>query len=90
MSTFCCRLMTPDFLEDCPQNENLLTNFKLEALPIYEEALRRYGKDDVYICEDAYWGNGYKDETMCSVRRRREGDFSEFWNIVHQVKAEMK
>ena len=71
---------------ECIQNSNLLTNFKKELRPLYEEAIRRYGMEDIFITDDAYWYNGVKDDSMCALRRKVDKDYSEFWRVFETVK----
>jgi hypothetical protein len=73
-------------IEHCEQNKNLLTNFKKENMPLYDEAIRRYGKGDVFITDEAYWENGRKDESMCALRCTIDKDYSEFWRVFEMVK----
>ena len=74
----------------CVENKNLLTNFKKEMRPLYEMAIKKYGKDDVFITEDAYWENGHRDDSMCALRKTRDGDYSEFWRVFREVEESDK
>lgn len=75
-----------NFIPKCVQNQNLLTNFNKEQRPLYEEAIRRYGKGDVFITDDAYWNNGVRDDSMCALRCAVDKDYSEFWRAFELVK----
>ena len=69
-----------------------LTNFSKTDRHIYEEAIRRYGKDDLEICCAAYTNTGFLLEDCCSLHRnpKSHGDLSVFWEIHRQVEEERK
>lgn len=73
--------------ENCAANWNLLTNFDRCELPIYETAIKLYGKNDVYIDENAYLPDGQKDETAYALRCTEDRDYSDFWKVFDKVCA---
>ena len=76
---------------DIDNNSSLLTNFNKSERLIYEKAINEYkkrgGNLDIYILDEAYWDNGYLDESMNSLHtNNRRMDRTEFWNIFEYVK----
>ena len=70
----------------CYANDNLLTNFPKEDRPMYEAAIRRYDKDDIFITENAYLKDGMRDPSLCALRCTDSRDHSEFWRIFRDIK----
>jgi hypothetical protein len=73
--------------DECVENSNVLTNFKKEKRPLYEAAIKCYGKGYVFITDDAYWLNGRKDDSMCALRFTVYKDYSEFWRIFDALQS---
>ena len=74
--------------KNCFENRNLITNFNKSEEPIYREAIERYGWDGLFITDDAYWRNGYKDDTMSALRFKNDNerrDLSDFWKIFDSI-----
>lgn len=75
-------------------NNNLLTNFLKEQLPIYEKAIKEYqdktGDKTLFICDKAYWKNGRYDPRLCSLRACESKDRTDFWDIFKRIKKEFK
>ena len=71
----------------CCANDNLLTNFNKEERHMYEAAIRRYGKDDIFVTEEAYLNNGMRDPSLCALRCTGHKDRSEFWRIFREIKS---
>ena len=74
-------------LERHPRNNNLLTNFDKEERPMFEEAIRQYGKADVFITDDAYDMSGRCVDWYHALRCTHDGDYSPFWRVFERVKA---
>lgn len=72
----------------------LLTNFDKSETEIYSRAIKEYeektGDKCLYITEDAYWQNGYKDPEMSALRTRERKDLTAFWRIFEQIEQEVK
>jgi len=64
-----------------------LTNFPDEHLPIYLEAVKRFGSDDFVVVNvpipPLEPGQG------CSLHHMVQGDCSRFWELFREVKEEM-
>lgn len=75
-------------------NNTLLTNFSKSETEIYSLAIKKYeektGDKCLYITEDAYWQNGYKDPELSALRTRERKDMTAFWRIFEQIKQEVK
>lgn len=65
-----------------------LTNMTHDSLPEVEEALRRYGKDDVFISEEPIEPLTKENSDCFSLHIIGSGDRSEFWDVYRQVRAE--
>ena len=75
---------------ECPENYNLITNFKKEREHIFREAIKQFGWDGLTITEDAYWRNGTRDRTMFALRWKKVNeirDLSGFWKIVEHIEG---
>lgn len=71
----------------CLVNSFLITNFEKELEPIYKEAIEKFGDNDLFISDEAYWMNGVRDENMKSLRiKNKRKDLSEFWRIFDLIK----
>ena len=82
-----------DIYDDIPSfDEDGLTNFDASERPIYEEAIRRYGDDSLYIgVAMPPMGSHVPLAGDLALRRDRSiktGDLSPFWRIFEQVRAE--
>jgi len=71
-------------------NNSLLTNFNKNERPIYEKAINEYkkrgGNLDIYILDEAYWDNGYLDESMNSLNTNNRRIYhTEFWNVFDYI-----
>ncbi len=68
----------------------LLTNFNTKDRSKYEKAIEEYKKEtgdcSLYIEEEAYWVNGYRDITMNALKASRNMDRSKFWKIFDTLK----
>jgi hypothetical protein len=75
-------------------DETLLTNFSKSKTEIYSRAIKeyeeKYGDKCLYITEDAYWLNGYKDPELSALRTRKGKDLTAFWRIFEQIEQEVK
>jgi hypothetical protein len=71
-----------------PTSPHLLTNFKNCQLPLYEEAVRQYGDNDVYIINKAYAidNTPVKDYSALWVKTFR--NMTEFWKLFDGLKRE--
>lgn len=69
----------------CPQNRNLITNFKKDLEPLYRKAIELYGWDGLFITDEAYWMNGYRDDSMSALRCKNFRDLSGFWRIFREL-----
>ena len=75
---------------ECDQNRNLMTNFKRGDTWLYEAAVKEYGREDVFITNDAYWMDGTLDESRCALRCKDvNGDYSDFWKAFEKVAKRM-
>ena len=72
----------------------LLTNFDKSETEVYSLAIKeyeeKYGDKCLYITEDAYLQNGYKDPKMSALRTRERKDLSAFWRIFEKIEQEVK
>ena len=75
-------------------DDTLLTNFSKSETEIYSRAIEEYkkrcGDDCLYITEDAYWQNGYKDPELSALRTRERKDMTAFWRIFEEIEMEVK
>ena len=70
----------------------LITNFDKSEEPIYREAVKRFGKKELYIDRNAYIGgyNRIKDDSMSALRCKVPMDLTEFWKIFDEIKITNK
>ena len=75
-------------------DDTLLTNFSKSETEIYSRAIKeyekKYGDKCLYITEDAYWQNGYKDPELSALRTRERKDMTAFWRIFEEIEMEVK
>lgn len=64
----------------------LITNFDKGEEPIYREAVKRFGKKELYVDRNAYVGFGKKDNSMSALRCNSSIELTEFWKIFDEIK----
>jgi hypothetical protein len=67
---------------------SLLTNFRVEERPIYEEAIRRFGDNSLVILQEAFTTNGRPLQGCNSLHCFDHKELGPFWEIFQQVKKE--
>ena len=68
----------------------LITNFDKKEEPIYREAVRRFGRKELYVDKNAYVGYGVLDEYSSALRCKVVNiDLTRFWKIFDEVRNEM-
>ena len=74
-------------------DETLITNFTIERLPIYIQAIKQSKRTDLSISSYAYYSNGYRYEGAFSLHFiEKEGEFNcadldSFWEEVEKIRA---
>lgn len=68
------------------EEDDLLTNFFSNQLPLYERAIKEFGDDTLYISDKAYHSNGFKMEGVYSLRTTVHKDRSDFWNLFDSLR----
>lgn len=67
-----------------------LLNFNKNDFNLYDQSIKEFekqtGKNVLYISKDAYWKNGFKDNSMYSLHCKINTDISVFWDILEQFK----
>lgn len=58
-----------------------VTNFDLEDLPIYMEAVKKHGDSDLWISQQGFDG----DRNLGSLRCKRDKELSSFWKVFDEV-----
>jgi len=66
--------------------ENLLTNFNVDQLPIYEKALKDFGDSSLYITDQAYDNRGRLLSDYYSLRTKSNKDRSDFWKLFRGIR----
>jgi len=66
--------------------ENLLTNFNIDQLPIYEKALKDFGDSSLYINNQAYDNRGRLLSDYYSLRTTLSKDRSDFWKLFRGIR----
>ncbi len=65
--------------------DHFITNFDKRLEPIYREGIEKWGKDFLYIKEDAYWCNGIKDDSISALWSKERADLSDFWRLMDEL-----
>ena len=76
------------FYEHFSRGGTGITNFDIEDLGIYQEAIRRSGDTSLFIQQSPMSGSATANP-CCSLHSNQRKDRSEFWAIYRQVAAEM-
>lgn len=71
-------------------DKNLLTNFRECKLPIYQEAIKEFNSDSLFIENDAYDCTGRKLEGYYALKTIKHKDKSEFWKIFRRIEKEFE
>lgn len=71
--------------ETCGENEFLLTNFDKNKRGRYEEAIRIYGGDNLYIRDEAYCRDGRLGKDMNALMFKYCEELGEFWRIFESI-----
>ena len=58
----------------------LITNFRKNEEPRYREAVRLFGKKELYVDRNAFV-NGVRDDSASALRCTSYIELSEFWKI---------
>lgn len=77
---------------NCPENDNLITNFSKHEEPIYRRAIALFGNDNLYITDEAYDTQGRLLGHKSAVRYKEpcdRKDIDDFHNIVLTVTNDM-
>ena len=72
-------------LENCEQNELLVTNFQKVKRNIYEKAIEMYGSNNLYIRDKAYWRDGRLDDRMNALMVNYREELGKFWKIFESL-----
>jgi hypothetical protein len=70
------------------EEDDLLTNFNEDKLPIYKMAIEEYGDDTLYIDEEAYDRRGNKITGYYALRTYSNKDRSSFWSIYRSIEKQ--
>jgi hypothetical protein len=66
-----------------------VTNFGVEERPLYEAAIKEYGKPYLVIHDEPMEGPALPDSLSLHNVRGKRGDLSDFWEIFWRLRAEM-
>jgi hypothetical protein len=72
------------------EEEDLLTNFNENELPLYKKAIQEFGDDTLFISDEAYTSNGYEINGYYSLRTTAHKDRSDFWRLFEILEKENK
>ena len=73
--------------ENCYEEEDLLTNFNSEQLPLYEKALNKFGDKSLFIGDKAYNNQGNLLEGYYALRTKTNQDRSDFWELFRNIES---
>ena len=73
--------------EICYEEEDLLTNFSSEQLPLYEKILNKFGDKSLFISDKAYNNQGNLLEGYYALRTKTNQDRSIFWEFFRSIES---
>lgn len=78
-----------DFDYDEFQEDDLLTNFESPDLNLYEQAIKEFNDETLFISDKAYDCKGNLIKNCYSLRTAIDCERSEFWKLFHEIEKRL-